>query len=86
MLLIMGGILLLGALVLILPGLGRRGVVDESRVEVAGQPSLRAEPESIDFGVVPLDTPKSFVFDLTNVGDEPLRLSQEPTIEVLEGC
>jgi hypothetical protein len=86
MLLILGGLFVVGALALALPGRGGPTVVDESRIEVRGQPSLRADPQAIDFGVVPLDTPKTFSFALTNVGDETLRISQDPYIEILEGC
>ena len=55
-------------------------------VSVNGQPSLRVDQELIDYGDVKFDTPKTFAINLTNVGDEPLILSEKPYIEVREGC
>ena len=55
-------------------------------VSVIGQPSLRVDQELIDYGDVKFDTPKTFAINLTNVGDEPLVLSEKPYIEVKEGC
>lgn len=86
MLLLGGGMLVLGAVALATLGGREDTVVDEDRIEVRGQPSLRADPESIDLGEVPLDTPKTFQVALTNVGDETLRLTEEPYLEVVEGC
>ena len=55
-------------------------------VSVIGQPSLRVDQDLIDYGDVKFDTPKTFAINLTNVGDEPLVLSEKPYIEVKEGC
>ena len=86
LLLLGGGMLVLGAIVLMSLGPKKASVVDEGQIEVRGQPRLRADPESIDLGEVKLDTPKTFRIALTNVGDEPLRLAEEPYLEVVEGC
>lgn len=85
-LLLGGGMLVLGAIVLASLAPKQDSTVDESQIEVRGQPSLRADPDSIDLGDVPLGTPKTFAIALTNVGDEPLRLAEEPYLEVVEGC
>lgn len=70
-----GGVLLLAAAVL----LGRGGTE-------SGEPAARVDTELIDFGDVPLDTPKQFSFTLTNEGAGTLRIKEEPYVEVLEGC
>ncbi|MEE8355861.1 MAG: hypothetical protein V3R33_01010 [Anaerolineales bacterium] len=59
---------------------------DLDLVSVSGQPSLEVDQELIDYGDVKFNTSKTFTINLTNVGDEPLILSEEPYIEVREGC
>lgn len=54
--------------------------------EVAGGPSLKVDKEVVDLGDVKLGTPVQVAFSITNVGDEPLRFSKTPYIEVREGC
>lgn len=54
--------------------------------EVNGAPSLKADQEWIDFGDVRAGEWVSASFMLTNVGNEPLRFSEEPYIEVRQGC
>jgi len=79
-LLVVGG----GVLVLLaaLAALGGR----KAAVEVTGQPRLKVDRETVDLGDVPLGRTVEAAFDLTNVGDQPLRLTRPPTIEVIEGC
>ena len=55
-------------------------------VTVIGKPSIEVDQELIDFGDVKFDTPKTFALSLTNVGDEPLVISETPYVEVREGC
>lgn len=55
-------------------------------VEVAGQPSLKVDKEKIDFGDVKVGDQVSASFTLTNVGDKTLRFTEDPYIEVREGC
>ena len=55
-------------------------------VEVSGSPSLKVDRELVDLGDVPLDQTVSVSFQLTNVGDETLRFTDKPFIEVAEGC
>ena len=54
--------------------------------EVTGAPALRASPENTDLGDVRLGRQMQVDFRVTNVGDQPLRLAEEPWIEVVEGC
>ena len=55
-------------------------------IEVAGSPSLKVDKEKVDLGAVKLGQTVQVEFELTNVGDETLRFSKQPTIEVKEGC
>jgi len=57
-----------------------------SLIEVSGQPSLKVDQERIDYGDVKLNTNLTFALELTNVGDQPLRISETPYVEVVEGC
>jgi hypothetical protein len=54
--------------------------------EVTGGPSLKVDKEEVDLGDVKLGSPVKVSFEITNVGDEPLRFEEAPYVEVLEGC
>jgi hypothetical protein len=54
--------------------------------EFSGGPRLKVDIELVDLGPLPMDIPVMATFTLTNVGDETLRFTQKPYIEVLEGC
>jgi len=83
--LIAGGLLLITAGIFIAKDtLENR--VDPTLIEVSGQPSLKVDQELIDYGDVKLNTNLTFALQLTNVGDEPLKISEEPYVEVREGC
>jgi cell division septal protein FtsQ len=58
----------------------------KASVEVNGSPSLRVNQEKVDLGNVKLGQTVQVSFELTNVGDQPLRFSKAPYIEVKEGC
>ena len=55
-------------------------------VEVEGSPGLTVDRDTVDLGDVPLDKTVTVTFQLANVGDETLRFTAEPFIEVVEGC
>jgi hypothetical protein len=54
--------------------------------EVIGAPKLKVDKESIDLGDRKVGQPVSVSFEITNVGDQPLRFSEAPYIEVAAGC
>jgi hypothetical protein len=58
----------------------------KAAIEVTGQPRLKVDQEVVDLGDIPLGTTVETAFLLTNVGDQPLRVTQPPYIEVVEGC
>lgn len=55
-------------------------------IEVQGAPGLRADRQEINLGDISLGTTVEATFRLSNVGDQPLRFSEPPYIEVREGC
>jgi hypothetical protein len=82
-LLALGGLLLVAAAVF---SLTRDKADPNFKPEVTGSPSLKADQEKVDLGDVPLGQTVQASFVLTNVGDKTLKFTEEPYIEVLEGC
>jgi hypothetical protein len=78
------GVLVLGGLLLAFwgSGLGRR----QAAVEVAGSPRLMVDQQKVDIGQVPLGQQVQVKFELANVGDQTLRFTEAPYVEVKEGC
>jgi hypothetical protein len=54
--------------------------------QVNGQPARQVDKEKVDFGDVKLGQTVEAKFAVTNVGDQPLRFTAKPYIEVIEGC
>jgi hypothetical protein len=54
--------------------------------EVQGAPRLRVDRDRIDLGPVKLGTWVEVKYQVTNSGDQPLWLTQDPFVEVVEGC
>lgn len=54
--------------------------------EVTGQPSLAVDQNELDFGDVRFNRFVTAEFDVTNVGDVPLRFTRNPWVTVQEGC
>lgn len=79
----LGGIVLI---VLAVFAFTRGDSTPKAEIEVKGSPSLKADKEKVDLGDVKLGTPVEVSFVLTNVGDKTLQFTQEPFIEVVEGC
>jgi hypothetical protein len=82
-LLALGGLLLIAAAAF---SLTRSKADPNFKPVVTGSPSLKADQEKVDLGDVPLGKTVQASFVLTNVGDKPLSFTEEPYIEVLEGC
>lgn len=56
------------------------------QAEVIGAPGIRVDKQDVDLGQVKLGNNVKVSFKVTNVGDQPLRFTEAPYIEVLEGC
>jgi hypothetical protein len=54
--------------------------------EVTGGASLKVDKELVDLGDMKLGSTAKVSFEITNVGDQPLKFSKAPYIEVKEGC
>jgi hypothetical protein len=81
-LVISGGVLVIGLAFLAL----RKNPTPTIPVEVNGSPSLKVDKDKVDLGDVKLGKTVEVSFQLTNVGDQTLRFSKQPYVEVLEGC
>ncbi len=58
----------------------------QANIQIKGAPGLRVEKEKIDHGNLKLGNPVRDDIRVTNVGDQPLRFTEAPYIEVKEGC
>jgi hypothetical protein len=81
-----GAVLVIILGVLLLTNLGRGSTASNSSSTASGQPKLALDRQEIDFGKVPLDIPVTAVFRISNAGDAPLRILNEPVVEVKQGC
>ena len=54
--------------------------------EVTGGPSLKADKVDVNLGDIKLGKTVQVSFELSNIGDQPLKFSKDPYIEVIEGC
>ncbi len=54
--------------------------------EVTGSPSIKVDKEKVDLGDMKLGSNANVSFEITNVGDSTLRITEAPYIEVKEGC
>lgn len=79
-----------GALLLALAGLavwlGFGARATPAEIQVKGAPRLSVDREKVDLGDVRLGQTVEVTFEIANVGDQPLRFTQQPYIEVVEGC
>ena len=80
---VMGGVVLLSLAAFFL---WRGNTGPASTPEVTGAPRLKADKEKVDLGDVKLGQTVQVSFEIANVGDQPLRFTQEPFVEVVEGC
>lgn len=54
--------------------------------EIVGSPSLKVDEEYIDLGDIKLGRNVQTSFKVINVGDQELKFTQLPYVEVMEGC
>jgi len=77
-----GGVLLIFVAISVL----NKASQAKTPIEVNGSPSLKVDKERVDLGNINLGRTVDVSFQLTNVGDQTLRFSKTPYIEVVEGC
>lgn len=85
LLMIAGGLILLLALGYVFFGSSLTST-PPAVIEVTGAPALKVNQEKIDFGNVKLGETVQAEFTLTNVGDQPLKFTSKPYIQVAAGC
>ncbi|WKZ52610.1 MAG: hypothetical protein QY329_07700 [Anaerolineales bacterium] len=76
LLLAIGGVLLVAAVFLFANQGGDGG----------GTPSIAVDQQLIDYGDVKFNVEKTFSIKVTNTGDGTLRFTEQPYIEIVEGC
>lgn len=81
-LLALGGVLLVSLAFLAF----RKDSSPKAAIEVTGAPSLQVDQEIVDLGDMKFNQPAQVSFQITNVGDQTLRFTKDPYIEVVEGC
>jgi len=79
---LIGGVLLIIGVVSAL----KKPALPNAAIEVAGSPSLKVDKDKVDLGNVKLGQTVDVKFTLTNVGDQNLRFTKAPFVEVVEGC
>jgi hypothetical protein len=85
-----GVVLLLAALALVSrqnDAPGQKTFAPNFVPEVTGAPRVEVLPQDvIDYGDVKLGTTINTVFNVRNIGDEPLVVLGEPQVELVQGC
>ena len=85
LILVLGGVALLG---LIAFAIWQSNTSSAPKVplEVQGSPKLKIDKQKVNLGDVPLGQTVEVTFNLANVGDQQLRFTEAPYIELVEGC
>jgi len=78
----LAGVLLIGGAIL----LAGKGSETDYTAKVKGQPAIVVDQQEYDYGEVKLGSSIKTAVKVTNVGDEPLRFSGRPYVELVEGC
>jgi len=81
-----GALLVIIIGVVLLSNAGRGSSATGSPAQVTGQPKLAVDQELINFGRVPLDKTVRATFRLSNAGDQPLQILNQPVVQVKQGC
>jgi hypothetical protein len=77
------GVLVIGLAVFFM---ARGGAPAGYEPEYTGGPRIAVDQEVYDYGYVKLNTIVTTDVEISNVGDEPLRIASIPQVQVLEGC
>ena len=81
-----GGLVLLAAAAIAFWSYGGSRPIPNFTPAVKGAPRLRADKQKIDLGDVKLGQTVQASFEIVNVGDRTLQLTEVPFVEVVEGC
>lgn len=62
------------------------GTTPAAAPQVTGAPRVSVVQDTFDYGDVRLGTTVQTVFRVRNVGDKPLLITNQPVVQVVEGC
>ncbi len=79
---VLAGVLLIGGAIL----LAGKGSETDYTAKAKGQPAITVDQQEYDYDDVKLGSSIKTAVKVTNVGDQPLRFSGRPYIELVEGC
>ena len=65
---------------------GAGGTTPRTAIEVRDAPRLKVDREVVDLGQVRLGNDAYVTFEVSNVGDQPLRFTSPPYVQLVEGC
>ena len=89
-LLIVAGLLILGAVLLVALLSNRTSeaatTTTGSPDQGSGTPQVAVAQDTIDLGSIRFNTPAQSVFTVRNTGDRDLAVLGEPRVELVEGC
>jgi hypothetical protein len=85
------GLGLIGAILAVVALLSALSVVQtvtpkKVALEFSGGPSLKLFQQGLDLGDQKLGDTVPVTFEIANVGDRPLRITEQPYLEVVKGC
>lgn len=79
------GVLVIGVAILLITMAG--GAADPNFApQVTGAPKLVVDQPFYDLGDFHFNTLAQVTYTLRNVGDQPLRILEQPQVQVVEGC
>jgi len=81
-----GALLALIVAILVLYKPGDQPSPATTPAQVTGKPRVALDKTQIDFGQVKLGKTVQATFRVSNVGDQPLKIVEEPLVEVQRGC
>src|SRR5690349_3407575 len=73
----------LGLILIAVWALSSSNTGTKANIEIKGAPHLKVDTDTIDHGDVKLGTPVRDDIRVTNTGDQPLRFTEAPYIQVL---
>ena len=82
----LAGITIAAAAIFAVLSIGKAAVPKKVALEFSGGPSLKVFQDGLDLGDQKLGQTVPLRFEIANVGDRPLRITEQPYLEVVKGC